>query len=60
MFGKELESVWGTREFLKFFFICGSGAAVCNLILTPGAVFPIIGASGAIYGILMAFCFNES
>ena len=27
MFGRELESIWGTREFLKFYFLCGTGAA---------------------------------
>ena len=55
MFGKELENVWGTREFLKFFFICGLGAAFLNILLEPFSGIPVIGASGAIYGLLAAF-----
>jgi membrane associated rhomboid family serine protease len=58
MFGKDLESVWGTRRFLKFYFLCGIGAGVCVVVAnyiagTPGT--RTIGASGAIYGLLMAF-----
>ncbi len=52
MFGVELEREWGTREFLKFYFITGIGAGLIN-ILVSGA--PTIGASGAIYGVMIAF-----
>jgi len=55
MFGSELEMTWGTREFTKFFFICGIGAAVASVIVTPHSQIPIIGASGAIFGLLMAY-----
>jgi len=55
MFGKELESSWGTREFLKFYFICGVGAGLFNTLFEPFSPIPIIGASGSIYGILVAF-----
>jgi len=55
MFGSELERVWGTREFTKFFFICGIGAAIVTILLTPNSTVPVIGASGAIYGVLLAF-----
>lgn len=55
MFGKELEYAWGTKEFLKFYFICGLGAAFFNTVLEPFSNIPIIGASGAIYGLLVAF-----
>ncbi|MDP8240124.1 MAG: rhomboid family intramembrane serine protease [Candidatus Hatepunaea meridiana] len=55
MFGSTLESVWGTKQFLKFYFITGIGAGLCNCILTPGMDIPIIGASGAIYGLLAAY-----
>ena len=55
MFGSELERVWGTRQFTKFFFICGIGAALFTVLLTPNSVIPVIGASGAIYGVLLAF-----
>ena len=56
-FGVELENVWGTRRFLTYYFICGIGAAVSNLYLGPlfAPPAPTIGASGAIYGVLLAF-----
>ncbi len=52
MFGAELEHEWGTREFLKYYFITGIGAGVLNIILSPS---PTIGASGAVYGIMLAY-----
>ena len=55
MFGMPVVSEWGDREFLKFFFVCGIGAGLINVILTPGSMAPIIGASGAVYGLLVAF-----
>ena len=63
MFGVELERMWGTRFFLKYYFVCGVGAAITTFILSlmPVAVFdPLyasltVGASGAIYGILLAY-----
>jgi len=62
MFGKELELTWGKRRFLNYFFLCGVGAGLIELAvkLTPMAWghrpsdVPTIGASGAIFGILMA------
>jgi len=64
MIGCELERYWGTREFLRFYFVCGIGAGLIHLIVSfllpetplvyPPKV-PVIGASGAIYGLLMAF-----
>ncbi|MBI5244747.1 MAG: rhomboid family intramembrane serine protease [Elusimicrobia bacterium] len=55
MFGLPLESQWGHREFLKFYLICGVGAALFNVALAPHSQAPVIGASGAIYGLLVAF-----
>ena len=55
MFGRELESVWGTREFVKFFFVCGIGAGISSVVARPGSTIPTIGASGSIYGILLAY-----
>lgn len=56
-FGVELENVWGTRRFLVFYFLCGVGAGLSNLYITPlfTTPAPTIGASGAIYGVLIAF-----
>ncbi|MFZ1080786.1 MAG: rhomboid family intramembrane serine protease [Candidatus Kryptoniota bacterium] len=57
MFGVQLENVWGTKRFLTYYFLCGIGAALSNLLLTPLLMTPAptIGASGAIYGVLLAF-----
>ncbi|MCJ7784552.1 MAG: rhomboid family intramembrane serine protease [Desulfobacterales bacterium] len=52
MFGGELESHWGSRRFLFYFFFCGIGAGIFTVLLSP---YPVIGASGAIYGVLLAF-----
>ena len=56
MFGYILENYWGTRRFLIYYLLCGIGAGVANLLLAGliGA-HPTIGASGAVYGILLAF-----
>ena len=57
MFGMELENVWGSRKFLTYYLICGVGAGIANLLLAPlfSEAGPTIGASGAIYGVLLAF-----
>jgi membrane associated rhomboid family serine protease len=58
MFGTPIEGDWGTRRFLKFYFMCGIAAGVCDVTLhwilgEWGTV--TIGASGAIYGLMAAF-----
>src|SRR5687767_13628704 len=63
MFGVELERMWGSRYFTKFYFVSGVGAALTTvgLSLTPlpfaeGLYHSLtIGASGAIYGVLLAY-----
>jgi membrane associated rhomboid family serine protease len=58
MFGAPVEETWGTRRFLQYYFICGIGAGVCVVVANElfGNVYqPTIGASGAIYGLLLAF-----
>lgn len=55
MFGCELERVWGNRFFLKYYLVCGVGAGLCIALLTPTSPIPTIGASGALYGILLAY-----
>lgn len=59
MFGTELEYNWGTRDFLKYYFACGIGGGIIVWItslvgLSPYSV-TTIGASGAIYGLLLAY-----
>ena len=55
MFGCQLEQHWGSKEFLRFFLITGMGAGLLSIAFQPFSLIPTIGASGAIYGILMAF-----
>ena len=55
MFGAELENLWGSKRFLSYFFFCGIGAGICTVIFSPYQFIPVIGASGAIYGVLLAF-----
>ena len=54
MFGAPVVVQWGDREFLKFFFLCGIGAGAAQLALSPGSMVPVIGLSGAVYGLLVA------
>lgn len=62
MFGRELEQVWGKRRFLNYFFLCGVGAGIIEVLVklwavvngSETALVPTIGASGAIFGILIA------
>jgi membrane associated rhomboid family serine protease len=62
MFGKDLELVWGKRRFLNYFILCGVGAGLIEIAIKliplawghrPSDI-PTIGASGAIFGILIA------
>jgi membrane associated rhomboid family serine protease len=57
MFGGQLEMAWGSRRFLRFYLLCGTGAGLIilgwNALIGEWA--PTLGASGAIYGVLTAF-----
>ncbi len=57
MFGAELENEWGSRKFLVYFLLSGIGAGLVQLFIAPmfGTAAPTIGASGAVFGILVAF-----
>jgi len=55
MFGGELENYWGSKKFLRYFLFCGIGAGVCTVLFSPYQFIPVIGASGSIYGLLLAF-----
>ena len=55
MFGCELERYWSREKFLKFFLVTGIGAGVLSVLFNPLSQVPTVGASGAVYGILMAY-----
>lgn len=54
-FGPPIEARWGEREFLKFYVICGLGGVALSVVFMPSS---IIGASAAVYGVLLAFAMN--
>lgn len=57
--GPILENFWGPKRFLTFYIICGIGAGVFNVLIDlffgAGTFSIMLGASGAIYGVLMGF-----
>ena len=56
MFGPRLEHAWGTRAFVQFYLWCGLGGAVAHLLLAQDSA--VIGASGAISGVLVAYALH--
>jgi membrane associated rhomboid family serine protease len=65
MFGTELERLWGTRFFLKYYFITGIGSGLLTVLVSLLPFGPlqqlypstIVGASGAIFGLILAYAF---
>lgn len=57
MFGRELELVYGTRRFLTYYLTCVVGAGIVQLIVAmiQGGVYPTVGASGGVFGLLLLF-----
>jgi len=56
MFGSELEMLWGRTEFLRYYFITGIGSGLVWLLFNLGNPHTVlIGASGAVYGLLLAY-----
>jgi membrane associated rhomboid family serine protease len=58
MFGKDLENQWGTKDFLIYYFVCGMGAGFITALFGINSIIPVVGASGAIYGLLVAYGFT--
>jgi rhomboid family protein len=56
MFGPRLEHAWGTRAFVQFYLWCGLGGAVAHLLFAQHSA--VIGASGAISGVLVAYALH--
>ncbi|RJP62506.1 MAG: rhomboid family intramembrane serine protease [Ignavibacteriales bacterium] len=58
IFGVELENLFGSRKFLFYYLMCGVGAGLLHIFASPifdSISAPTIGASGAVYGVLIAF-----
>ncbi|MEJ2503821.1 MAG: rhomboid family intramembrane serine protease [Gemmatimonadota bacterium] len=55
-FGPPLEGMWGGREFLKFYLVSGLGGALLSYLFAYNAA--VIGASGAVFGVMLAFAMN--
>jgi membrane associated rhomboid family serine protease len=57
MFGSILENIWGAKRFLNFYILCGLGAAIAQLAISyfNDQYTILLGASGAVFGLLVAF-----
>jgi len=57
MFGGPIEQVFGTRRYLVYYFVCVISAALTQLLFAAlsGGIYPTIGASGGIFGLLLAY-----
>ena len=60
LFGTRMENVWGSRVFALYYFVCVVGAGLVQLYVASqaakqGGVYPTIGASGGVFGLLLAF-----
>ena len=55
MFGTELERLWGREGFVKYYFITGVGSGIITGCISPNSLIPLIGASGAVFGIILAY-----
>jgi membrane associated rhomboid family serine protease len=58
MFGSDIERLFGSRYFLLYYFACLVSAGLCQLVVVSmagGPAYPTLGASGALYGLLLAF-----
>jgi membrane associated rhomboid family serine protease len=57
MFGRSLEELWGPRRFLVYYFASVLAAGLTQLAFTAltGTIYPTVGASGGVFGVLLAF-----
>ncbi len=55
MFGSVVENAWGDRRFLIYYFFTGIAAGLCSYLFAFNSLAPVVGASGAIFGILVAY-----
>ena len=57
MFGLPVERLWGSQRFVHYFLVCVLGAGLIQLLVqySSGEIYPTIGASGAVFGLLLAY-----
>jgi len=55
IFGDNIESVLGHKRYVLFYLLCGLGAALAQIQINTGSQIPMVGASGAIAGVLGAY-----
>ena len=57
MFGADMERLWGGQRYLIYYLVCAVSAALVQLLVASvtGAYYPTLGASGAVFGLLLAF-----
>jgi len=55
MFGTEIERMWGGKRFLRFYLLSGLSGALFSLLFDFNSYVPIIGASGAVFGVMAAY-----
>lgn len=57
MFGMQIENAMGSRRFLSYYMVCLVGAGVIQMLVlySTGSMAPTVGASGAVFGLLLAF-----
>ncbi len=57
MFGSDIEAVWGQRRYIIYYLVCVVSAGLAQLLVTwlTGSIYPTVGASGGVFGLLLAF-----
>lgn len=55
VFGDNIEDALGHLKYLTFYLVCGMGAAMAQVMIEPASTIPMVGASGAIAGVLGAY-----
>ncbi len=60
MFGSQIAHYWGSEHFATYYFVCVIGAALVQLLVATiavgdGGIYPTLGASGGVFGLLLAF-----
>ena len=58
IFGDNIESVFGHKKYILFYLLCGTGAGLAQIQVNPESIIPMVGASGAIAGVLGAYLFR--